>query len=93
MKENIENKYNKLNINIPDSKLTDVCDSSAIRQVLGCIIQDPSLLKIYKLVTSDFVDTFHQIIFASIFNLYKNEYEVIDAYLISDYLILIEIDI
>ena len=86
MKENIENKYNKLNINIPDSKLTDVCDSSAIRQVLGCIIQDPSLLKIYKLVTSDFVDTFHQIIFASIFNLYKNEYEVIDAYLISDYL-------
>ena len=43
MKENIENKYNKLNINIPDSKLTDVCDSSAIRQVLGCIIQDPSL--------------------------------------------------
>ncbi len=81
-----ENKYNKLNIRVPESSLKSYQSSSANRQVLGCIYLEPTLLKSYKLETTDFMDTFQQIIFASIHNLVNHDYEAVDAYLISDYL-------
>lgn len=81
-----ENKYNKLNIRVPESSLKSYQSSSANRQVLGCIYLEPTLLKSYKLETTDFMDTFQQIIFASIHNLVNHDYETVDAYLISDYL-------
>lgn len=83
---NVENKYNKLNIRVPESRLKTFCSPSSDVQVLGCLFLEPTLLKSYKLDTSDFLDTFHQIIFAAIFNLVRHDYETVDAYLIDDYL-------
>jgi replicative DNA helicase len=50
-------------------------DKSAIIQVLGCILQKPTLLgkgKDYNLTKEDFPESFHKIIFAAINNLYEN---------------------
>jgi len=57
-------------------------DKNSIIQVLGCLLQKPSLLGQafnYNLTKDDFPETFHKIIFAAINNLYQNGTEKIDA--------------
>ena len=68
------------------SKLLSYSNKQAIREVLGGLIQDPSLIRKYKIVQNDFPETFHKLIFASINNLYKNGAEAIDAVAIDEYL-------
>lgn len=68
------------------SKLLSYSNKQAIREVLGGLIQDPSLIRKYKIVQNDFPETFHKLIFASINNLYKNGAETIDAVAIDEYL-------
>ncbi len=67
-------------------KLTNYVNKQAIREVLGCLIQDPKLLREYKISKSDFPEDFHKLIFAAINNLYKSGIEIIDAVAIDEYL-------
>ena len=67
-------------------KLTNYVNKQAIREVLGCLIQEPKLLREYKISKSDFPEDFHKLIFAAINNLYKNGAETIDAVTIDEYL-------
>lgn len=68
------------------SKLTSYVNKQAIREMLGCLLQNPSLLREYKIVQNDFPETFHKLIFAAINNLFKNGAETIDAVAIDEYL-------
>lgn len=68
------------------SKLVSYVNKQAIREILGSLLQDPSLIREYKIVQNDFPETFHKLIFAAINNLYKNGAEVIDAVAIDEYL-------
>lgn len=67
-------------------KLTRYVNKQAIREVLGCLIQDPKLIREYKISKSDFPEDFHKLIFAAINNLYKSGAENIDAVAIDEYL-------
>ena len=68
------------------SKLNSYVNKQAIREILGSLLQEPSLIREYKIVQNDFPETFHKLIFASINNLYKNGAEAIDAVAIDEYL-------
>jgi len=68
------------------SKLVSYVNKQAIREILGSLLQAPSLIREYKIVQNDFPETFHKLIFAAINNLYKNGAEVIDAVAIDEYL-------
>lgn len=68
------------------SKLQSYVNKQAIREVLGSLLQEPSLIREYKIVQNDFPETFHKLIFAAINNLYKNGAEIIDAVAIDEYL-------
>lgn len=61
-------------------------NKQAIREILGSLLQEPSLIREYKIVQNDFPETFHKLIFAAINNLYKNGAEIIDAVAIDEYL-------
>ena len=68
------------------SKLFSYVNKQAIREVLGSLLQEPSLIREYKIVQNDFPETFHKLIFAAINNLHKNGAETIDAVAIDEYL-------
>ena len=68
------------------SKLVGYVNKQAIREILGSLLQEPSLIREYKIVQNDFPETFHKLIFAAINNLYKNGAEIIDAVAIDEYL-------
>lgn len=68
------------------SKLVSYVNKQAIREILGSLLQEPSLIREYKIVQNDFPETFHKLIFATINNLYKNGAEIIDAVAIDEYL-------
>ena len=68
------------------SKLLSYVNKQALREVLGSLLQEPSLIREYKIVQNDFPETFHKLIFAAINNLYKNGAEEIDAVAIDEYL-------
>lgn len=63
-------------------------DKRAIFQVIGCLMQKPSLLEedTCNLNTKDFDETFHKIIFAAINNLYEQEIEDITYVMIDSFL-------
>jgi len=73
-------------VKITDNELSNYSDKQAIREVLGSFLQEPKLIKEYKVTKADFPERFHKIIFASISNLYQNGAEEIDAVAIDDYL-------
>lgn len=55
--------------------------------MIGCLINNPSLLDVYCLTPEDFNgEDFHQIIFASIFNLYNQGINVIDCFAIDSFI-------
>ena len=57
-------------------------DKMAVFQVFGCLLRQPSLLDLYVLTPEDFNgEDFHQIIFASIFNLYNKGVKVRNSFL------------
>ncbi len=68
------------------SKLVSYTNKQAIREILGSLLQEPSLIKKYKIVQNDFPETFHKLIFAAINNLCKSGAEIIDAVVIDEYL-------
>ena len=68
------------------AKLSSYSDKIAIREVLGCLMLKPDLLKKYKLVKTDFPETLHKIIFASIYNLINSGAKEIDLVAIDSYL-------
>lgn len=68
------------------SKLVSYVNKQAIREILGSLLQEPSLIREYKIVQNDFPETFHKLIFAAINNLYKNGAEIIDVVAIDEYL-------
>lgn len=62
-------------------------DKMAVFQVFGCLLGQPSLLDLYTLTPEDFNgEDFHQIIFASIFNLYNKGVKVIDCFAIEEFI-------
>lgn len=66
---------------------SNLFDKMAVLQVLGCIMLQPTLLDTYSLIPEDFNgEDFHQIVFASIFNLYNKGAEVIDCFAIDSFI-------
>lgn len=59
---------------------------SATREVLGCLVNNPSLLLTHKITADDFVESFYKIIFGAIKNCYANKATKLDAYVIEEYL-------
>lgn len=68
------------------NNLVKYSDKQAICEVLGSLMQNPKLLKEYKLTKSDFPETFHKLIFAAINNLYMNGVQDIDTVAIDEYI-------
>ena len=68
------------------TSLEDYQDKNAITEVLGCLINDPQLLKTYPLRMEDFVDTFHRTLFAVIHNMVRDDATDIQADTIEAYL-------
>jgi replicative DNA helicase len=73
-------------VQLNKNKLTNYTNKQAIREILGSLLQEPSLIREYKIVQNDFPETFHKLIFAAINNLYKNGAETIDSVTIDEYL-------
>lgn len=71
---------------VKKNQLVNYVNKQAIREVLGSLLQNPSLIREYKILQTDFPETFHKLIFAAINNLYKSGAEVIDAVAIDEYL-------
>lgn len=54
--------------------------------MFGCLLHEPSLLSTYPLLPQDFdAEDFHQIVFASIFNLFNQGVRVIDIFAIDSF--------
>lgn len=66
--------------------LTSFVNKQAIREILGSLLQEPSLIREYKIVQNDFPETFHKLIYAAINNLYRNGAEIIDVVAVDEYL-------
>ena len=58
----------------------------ATREVIGCLILNPSLLKNYKILYTDFTNQFYQYIFMAIEHLYNEGATEITPFLIEEYL-------
>ena len=64
-------------------------DLTAVIQVVGCVYNNPKLLDCtdkYSITEEDFPDTFHQILFGSIYKLYELGAKTITLETISDFL-------
>ena len=61
-------------------------NKTCVREVLGCLIQDPSLLSKYKISKNDFVEAFHKVIFVAINNQYEFGAKKLNSMIISNYL-------
>lgn len=86
MVKNINQLKKENEITVPHSVLKEYQSKFAIREVLGCLIKNPQLLRTYKLNTDDFVDVFHQIIFLTIHNKARDGIQRLDAVDIENYL-------
>ena len=62
------------------SELRDYQNSSAIREVIGCLLKDPTLLVNHKITKEDFVEAFHKLLFVTINNLFVQGVSKIDAF-------------
>ena len=63
--------------------INDLSDRMSAIQVLGCLLKNPSLFESYNLDKDDFsFDSFHELLFSSIYNLYHKGVKVIDAFAI-----------
>ena len=71
---------------VTNKQLKAYQSKSAIRQVLGCLLQNPLLLASYKLTKDDFVEAFHKIVFVGINNLFNAGTTVIDSNILEEYL-------
>ena len=71
---------------VTQAKIKQCQSKSAIREVLGCLLQDPSLLSNHKIVKEDFVEAFHKVLFVAINNKYQAKATKLDSYIIEDYL-------
>lgn len=72
--------------NITLSVLRQYQSKSAIREVLGCLLLQPSLLATYRITVEDFVEAFHKVVFVAINNCYENGMEKLDSIIIEEYL-------
>lgn len=59
---------------------------SAIREVIGCIINNPILLKDHKIFIDDFVESFHKVVIVGINNTFNNGISKLDSTIIEEYL-------
>lgn len=67
-------------MSVQSNKLINQCiDKQAIEQIIGCLMQNPDLLKQdIRLLKEDFVETFYEIIFVTICKLYEDGAKKID---------------
>ena len=62
-------------------------DNRSALQVIGCLIREPELMEEYPLDKSDFeVESFHEIVYSCVYNLYQQGVQVIDDFAIDSYL-------
>lgn len=73
-------------IKVSEGDLKQYQNKSAIREVIGCLIKNPQLIKTFKFDKKDFVEPFHQIIYVTIHNMARDGAEKIDAYVADAYL-------
>lgn len=69
-----------------NGRLTDYTNVRATNEVLGAILQSPSLITQHQITQLDFADSFHRILFAAINNLYSQGAVNIDGVAIDEYL-------
>lgn len=74
---------------VKSQDLVKIQNKTAIMQILGCILQNPSYLtdSNYSILPDDFAEKFHSILFSAMNNLYISETKVLDVPAICDYLI------
>ena len=58
----------------------------ATREVLGCLVKNPLLLKNHKITIDYFVESFHKVVFVGINNCYTNNINKLDSITIAEYL-------
>ena len=59
---------------------------SAIREVLGCLVKNPLLLKDHNITIDDFVESFHKVVLVGINNNVSNNVVKLDSFVIEEYL-------
>ena len=71
---------------IANKKYKNCSNKDAERNVVACLLEDPSLLKSYKISRFDFTDYVYQLIFVCIEQLYSSKAKVITRFEIEDFL-------
>lgn len=67
--------------------MTGLFDRRSVFQVIGGLLQNPSLLDEYVLTQEDFNgDSFHQIVFSSIYNLHNQGVSIIDCFALDSFI-------
>ena len=69
-----------------NKKYKNCSNKDAERNVVACLLEDPSLLKSYKISRFDFTDYVYQLIFVCIEQLYSSKAKVITRFEIEDFL-------
>lgn len=64
----------------------EYCSMEATKEVIGCLMLKPDLLKTYKIIYTDFTKAIYQYIFIAIEHLYKDKAGDINPILIKEYL-------
>ena len=62
----------------------EYCSVEAMSEVVGCLLLQPSLLKTYKILYSDFTKPFYQYVFLAIEHLYSEGATDISPLIIDD---------
>lgn len=69
-----------------NKKYKNCSNKDAERNVVACLLEDPSLLKTYKISRFDFTDYVYQLIFVCIEQLYSSKAKVITRFEVEDFL-------
>ena len=64
----------------------EYCSMEATREIIGCLLKKPELLKTHKIIYTDFTKAFYQYVFIAIEHLYKEGAVDITPILIKEYL-------
>lgn len=75
-----------MGIEVSQNTLRQYQSKIAIREVLGCIVNNPTLLKTYKISLDDFVEAFHKVVLVGINNLINMGVNKIDSISVEEYL-------
>ena len=75
-----------MSVVISQETLRKYQSKTATREVLGCLVRNPGLMRGHRILLDDFVEAFHKVVFVGINNCVNNNINKLDGQIIEDYL-------